>query len=180
MWLFRLFPKLCFCLSGLLQRLSREKQEQISSLSSVLPKVLWNHVLHGQQEFPGGRDINSISWAKWPANFVLVFPTYTNTNKVRPSSALTIRKQRGICDQKFRTITTVMSSIMMSQYPQSADTIFISCQKKLQCLITSSQHKLSWLYQFHIPLLSGTISLKTLKFNTIHKVPVSALVSFSW
>ena len=32
MWLFRLFPELCFCLSGLLQRLSREKPEQITSL----------------------------------------------------------------------------------------------------------------------------------------------------
>ena len=32
MWLFRLFPELCFCLSGLLQRLSREKPEHITSL----------------------------------------------------------------------------------------------------------------------------------------------------
>ena len=33
MWLFRLFPELCFCLSGLLQRLSREKPEKITSLN---------------------------------------------------------------------------------------------------------------------------------------------------
>ena len=30
--MFRLFPELCFCLSGLLQRLSREKPQQITSL----------------------------------------------------------------------------------------------------------------------------------------------------